>query len=97
LEHDFSAIYPTHFGRLEGWRQQLEVLGGLMQIASEFVDVRLNAGMERDQILDDYRAWFSARAQAAGMEDTTFAQYEAANPLYMSVDGIIRYWAKKRQ
>jgi hypothetical protein len=31
------------------------------------------------------------------MADETFAQYEAANPLYMSVDGIIRYWAKKRQ
>ena len=97
LAQDFSAIYPTHFGRLEAWRQQLEVLGGLMQVASEFVAVRLNAGLERDQILEDYRAWFNARAQAAGMADETSAQYEAANPLYMSVDGIIRYWAKKRQ
>jgi glyoxylase-like metal-dependent hydrolase (beta-lactamase superfamily II) len=97
LDQEFSAIYPTHFGRLEGWRQQLEVLGGLMQVASEFVDVRLNAGLKRDQILDDYRAWFNARAQAVGMADETFSQYEAANPLYMSVDGIIRYWSKKRQ
>jgi hypothetical protein len=55
----------------------------------------LNAGMDRDQILNDYRAWFNARAQAGGMANVTFDQYEAANPLYMSVDGIIRYWTKK--
>ncbi len=97
LSHDFSAIYPTHFGRLEAWRQHVQTLKGLLQVASEFVDVRMNAGMDRDQILEDYRAWFNARAQAAGMEDETFVQYETANPLFMSVDGIIRYWAKKRQ
>lgn len=97
LGQEFSAIYPTHFGRLEAWRQQLEVLGGLMQVASEFVDVRMSASIERDQILDDYRAWFNARAHAAGMADNAFIQYETANPLFMSVDGIIRYWTKKRQ
>jgi glyoxylase-like metal-dependent hydrolase (beta-lactamase superfamily II) len=95
LAQPFSALYLTHFGRLDDWRQQLEVLSGLMQVASNFVRVRMNAGMDRDQILNDYRAWFNARAQAGGMADVTFDQYEAANPLYMSVDGIIRYWTKK--
>lgn len=97
LAQDFSAIYPTHFGRLEDWRQQLEVLGSLMQIATEFVEVRMNAGIDRDHILADYRAWFNTRAQAVGMDSQKLAQYEAANPLYMSVDGIIRYWNKKRE
>jgi glyoxylase-like metal-dependent hydrolase (beta-lactamase superfamily II) len=95
LDQPFSALYLTHFGRLDDWRQQLEVLSGLMQVASNFVRVRMNAGMDRDQILNDYRAWFNARAQAGGMAYSTFDQYEAANPLYMSVDGIIRYWTKK--
>jgi glyoxylase-like metal-dependent hydrolase (beta-lactamase superfamily II) len=97
LAQDLSAIYPTHFGRLDDWRTQLEVLGRLMQVASEFVAVRLTAGIPRHQILDDYRAWFHARALAAGMSDRAFIQYEAANPLYMSVDGLIRYWTKKHQ
>lgn len=97
LALDLVAIYPTHYGRLEEWRQQLEVLSGLLQVASEFVLVRMNAGIERDQILDDYRNWFNARATAGGMPAEAFAQYEAANPLYMSVDGIIRYWTKKAQ
>ena len=95
LDQPFEALYLTHFGRLEDWRQQLEVLSGLMQVASEFVRVRMSAGKDRDQILDDYRAWFNARAQTAGMADAAFDQYETANPLYMSVDGIVRYWTKK--
>jgi glyoxylase-like metal-dependent hydrolase (beta-lactamase superfamily II) len=99
IEHllacSFTAIYPTHFGRIDDWRQQLEVLSGLIQVASEFVLVRMNAGIESDQILKDYRSWFNARAQAAGMSAERFDQYETANPLYMSVDGIIRYWTKK--
>jgi len=95
LSHSFSAIYPTHYGRVDDWRQQLEVLSGLMQVASDFVRVRLNAGIERDQILKDYRAWFAARAQAGGLTEDALAQYEAANPLFMSVDGLIRYWTKK--
>lgn len=97
LALDLTAIYPTHYGRLEEWRQQLEVLSGLMGVASEFVHVRMNAGIERNQILEDYRGWFNARARAGGMPDEAFGQYEAANPLYMSVDGIIRYWTKKAQ
>lgn len=97
LALELSAIYPTHFGRLDEWREQLEVLDELMKVATEFVEVRLNAGIERDQILADYRAWFDVRAQAAGMDEDKYAQYEAANPLYMSVDGIIRYLNKKRQ
>jgi glyoxylase-like metal-dependent hydrolase (beta-lactamase superfamily II) len=95
LSCSFTAIYPTHFGRIEDWRQQLEVLSGLIEVASDFVRVRMNAGIERDQILEDYRAWFNARAKAGGMSTERFDQYEAANPLYMSVDGIIRYWTKK--
>jgi glyoxylase-like metal-dependent hydrolase (beta-lactamase superfamily II) len=30
-----------------------------------------------------------------GMSDEDFARYEAANPLFMSVDGLMRYWRKQ--
>jgi hypothetical protein len=29
------------------------------------------------------------------MPPAQFDRYEAANPLYMSVDGIMRYWRKQ--
>jgi hypothetical protein len=59
------------------------------------VRLRMLEGMERDAIVDDYLAWNHERMRAGGLSDFAIEQYNAANPLYMSVDGIMRYWQKK--
>jgi glyoxylase-like metal-dependent hydrolase (beta-lactamase superfamily II) len=95
LAENFSAIYPTHFDRTEEVTAQLEELRSLMVEATEFVRLRMVAGEERATIVDDYVAWNHARMRAHGLSNFAIAQYNAANPLYMSVDGIMRYWRKK--
>jgi glyoxylase-like metal-dependent hydrolase (beta-lactamase superfamily II) len=90
-----KAIYPTHFGRLEDWKAQLEDLESLMFKATDFVRRRMDAGLDRDKILAQYLAEHRNRAKAAALSEVTMAQYEAANPQHMSVDGILRYWHKK--
>ena len=95
LAQNFSAIYPTHYGRTELVREQLESLRALMDESAEFVRLRMLEGMERDAIVDDYLAWNHKRMRAGGLSDLAIEQYNAANPLYMSVDGIMRYWQKK--
>jgi glyoxylase-like metal-dependent hydrolase (beta-lactamase superfamily II) len=95
LEQPFETIYPTHFGRLNSWRSQLERLKALLQEASEFVRSRMDTGLERKNILSDYMAWHRRRAEAVQMPQEIFEQYEAANPHFMSVDGLIRYWRKR--
>lgn len=97
LAENFSAIYPTHFDRIEDARAQLETLRALMDESAEFVRLRMVAGEERDAIVADYVAWNHARMRAHGLTDYAIEQYNAANPLYMSVDGIMRYWHKKFQ
>lgn len=95
LAENFSAIYPTHFGRTEDVRGQLETLRTLMEEAVEFVRLRMVAGEERDTIVAAYIAWSHERMRAKGLSDYAIEQYNAANPLYMSVDGIMRYWQKR--
>ncbi len=96
LAEPFSAIYPTHFGRIEDGKWQLTALRELMQNACEFVRGRLQAGVERDEIVADYTAWMHQLARENGADAYTIAQYETANPSYMSVDGILRYWQRKK-
>ena len=91
-----EAIYPTHFGRVDDWRDHLDSLEILMGEATEFVRIRLNEGLERDEILGDYLEWQRKRAGGAEIESRLAARYELSNPLFMSVDGIIRYWNKKK-
>ena len=95
LAENFEAIYPTHYGRTEDVSGQLEALRSLMEELSEFVRRRMVAGEERDAIVHEYIAWNHARMRAQGLSNFAIAQYNAANPLYMSVDGIMRYWRKK--
>jgi glyoxylase-like metal-dependent hydrolase (beta-lactamase superfamily II) len=97
LAQNFSAIYPTHFGRTEDVRGQLEALRALMDESAEFVRLRMVTGEERDAIVADYIAWNHERMHAHGLSDYAIEQYNAANPLSMSVDGIMRYWRKKLQ
>ena len=95
LEQSFTIIYPTHFGPHPDPEHQLRSLDELLDEAAEFVRKRLEDGLGRDEILVQYLDWHRARAEAADSAQEIIARYEAANPHFMSVDGIIRYWRKQ--
>jgi glyoxylase-like metal-dependent hydrolase (beta-lactamase superfamily II) len=95
LDQEFAAIYPTHFGRVDGWRHQLETLRALLGEATELVRALMARGLSRDQTLEHYLDWHRRRAQKAGLSGWVLDRYELANPHFMSVDGIMRYWRKK--
>ncbi len=97
LDENFAAIYPTHFGRSDNPENQLTDLRQLLHQAAEFVYIHMKEGMNRDQILRLYIDMMDNRARAAGLSDFAIRQYDAANPLFMSVDGIMRYWTRKAE
>lgn len=94
---DVKTIYPTHFGPTSNRSDHWHELGQLIEDATEFVRARIEAGMPRDKIVDAYLAWNQERAHAAGLSEMTIRQYMTANPLEMSVDGIMRYWRKRQE
>ncbi|MDX1687296.1 MAG: MBL fold metallo-hydrolase [Candidatus Promineifilaceae bacterium] len=93
----FDSLYLTHFGRVTDVDNQLQQLRTIMKAATAFVRREMEAGTERDELVRRYIEWNREQAQAAGMSPSAFDQYEAANPLYMSVDGIMRYWRKREE
>jgi len=93
----FVTLYPTHFGGLANVREHLATLDELVVKSAEYVQKRLAAGATRDEIVADYTAWERARAAALGAREELFDRYQASNPLYMSVDGLMRYWRKREE
>lgn len=91
---NFTALYPTHFGRLEDVNHQLDTMRALIDEATDFIRARMLSGIHRDEIVPLYENWVRKRGQALGLSAAQMHQYEMANPLYMSVDGIMRYWRK---
>lgn len=49
----------------------------------------------RSALLEDYIAWNHERAAVLNLSPVAIDSYELANPLFMSVDGILRYLRKK--
>jgi len=93
----FEAIYPTHFGRIDDVASHLESMRQELIEVTEFVRVEMEAGQEREQLVDSYLARFKSNARAKGLSDEDINRYELANPHFMSVDGIMRYWRKRQQ
>lgn len=93
---NLTAVYPTHFGRIADVGNQIAQLRAMMDAATAFVKAQMEAGRERDEIVRLYVEWNREQAEAAGMGSAAFDQYETANPLFMSVDGIMRYWRKRQ-
>ena len=63
--------------------------------AAHLVRDEMARGRERDEILESYTAWHRRRGEAAGLDDAAFEKYYVATPVYMSVDGMMRYWRKR--
>lgn len=91
----YTTIYPTHFGAVPDVDAHLTAFRQLLNDVTDFVGTRMQAGQDRDTILAAYIEWNHARARAAGLSAAEIHQYDTANPLYMSVDGIMRYWRKR--
>ena len=91
----FTTIFPTHYGGIENVREHLEELASHLSQCTEFIRNRLKKQMGRGEIIKEFVAWNRDRAIAAGLNEEAFQQYEKANPFFMSVDGLMRYWSKK--
>lgn len=95
---DLVALYPTHFGRVH--KPVMPYLDRFEQVIAAgvtFIRDQMRAGLKRDEIVANYLARREALAQEAGLSPQAIAQYQAANPPTMSVDGMMRYWRKKEE
>lgn len=93
----FDALYLTHFGRVDEVDRHLARLAEIIPEHAEFVRSRLDSGAARDAILREYIEWNRTDAARHGLTESDFARYISRNLLAMNVDGILRYWRKRRE
>lgn len=84
-----ERLFLTHFGGHSNPQQHWKELRERVDEVAEFVHKRLD--MERGQLIDAYRDW----QRPEFPDQISFDRYEQANPLFMSVDGLLRYWKKR--
>ncbi len=92
---NLNLIYPTHFGPFHDVAEHLSRMDSLLEETAQFIHHQLSAGVARDDLVARYITWNQAQAAANGVPPALFECYQAANPLFMSADGIMRYWQKQ--
>lgn len=92
-----SKLYLTHFGVVEDKKTHLQALKTVLLDWANWIKPHYEAQRAVADVVPEFQAYVEAQLKAQGVSDTGIAQYEAANPAYMSVSGLMRYWKKKEQ
>lgn len=97
LNADAKNLYLTHFGLIKNKHQHLNELRDILKDWAYWIKERWENGLTAEQITPLFKAYTANQLMEKGVNEHGLKQYEVANPSWMSVSGLIRYWKKKSE
>ncbi|WP_258102995.1 MBL fold metallo-hydrolase [Marinoscillum sp. MHG1-6] len=88
-------LYLTHFGVIKNKVAHLDNLRKMMQDWAGWVKEKWSSGLEMDEMVSQFKDYTVNQLKEHGVDSHGLEQYEAANPSWMSVSGLVRYWKKQ--
>ncbi len=90
-------IYLTHYGRIAGANiaVHLDELEQELLAWADWMKPHFEAGSDPKSITPEFMAWVQDRLTEKGVSESMLEIYENANPSWMSVAGLLRYWKKR--
>ena len=92
---EVRTYYITHFGRIDRVQSHMEKLRTTINEYADFIEPYARRGNSTDEVLPDFLAFANDHLVKNGLTQEEANAYQIANPPYMSVAGIMRYWKKK--
>ena len=90
-----KALYLTHFGKVTDVTQHLDSLTTILLDWANWIKPHHEANTPLETLIPLFEHYTKQQLLAANVSETDIAIYEAANPSWMSVAGLLRYWKKK--
>lgn len=90
-----GVLYLTHFGAFTDVREHLDRLEASLERFASFVRDRLREGLDEGAMLPLFEAYTRGFVDSAGPGERESECYSLANPAFMSVWGLARYWRKR--
>ncbi len=94
IAEGFTAVYPTHFGRVDDAHTHLTSYRQLLEDTALFVRDKMEEGLEADAVAQAYVARQTERALQVGMTEQMVKMYEVVGGWEPSAYGMMRYWRK---
>ena len=90
-----QALYLTHYNKIENIDGHLDELDAVLDNWANWIKQKMTEGLTNEEMVPLFMKHTAEQLKAAGLDDATVRLYEAANPSWMSVAGLVRYWTKK--
>jgi glyoxylase-like metal-dependent hydrolase (beta-lactamase superfamily II) len=88
-------IYPTHFGIKDDGAEHFDSLEENLHRISAWVGGRLQDGVTEAALVPLFQAFMHDLLAGSGLSESVIRDYEIADPAFMSVHGLARYWKKR--
>lgn len=90
-----ETLYLTHFGAVGDKKTHLDALEKRLLAWADWMKPFAENNTPQETIVPLFEAFVAGELKQAGVGDSDLKRYEAANPAFMSVAGLMRYWRKK--
>ncbi len=95
LQSNIKALHLTHFGKITAVEKHLTDLRGILWNWANFIKPHYDKGTQAEEIIPAFSAYTEQQLRDAGADDALVQKYAYANPAWMSVAGLLRYWSKR--
>ncbi len=89
---ELSSVFLTHFGEIVSINSHLDELE--QSLKSWAIWIKDHLEMEQEILTNEFLKFTNDQLLEKNVNEETLLRYEAANPPWMSVAGLTRYWKK---
>ena len=97
LQFSPDRIIPTHFGVYNDADWQLKAVLAELDAVETWMEKIIPLNLPKDDLYQQFIQFEQEQASKYGIDRATVDAQQIANPSFMSVDGILRYWNKYRK
>ena len=88
------SLHVTHFGRVNDPTRSLDALEKRLFSWADWMKQRLLEGKSESDIIPEFQKFTDSELLSDGAQQADLSTYEHADPAFMSVAGLARYWRK---
>ncbi len=92
-----KGLFLTHYGLVTNVGEHFDQLGEALHGWADWIKPHYDSGTPVETVTKDFIAYTAAAYRKLGMSKEDIQLYEYANPSWMSVTGLLRYWKLREQ
>lgn len=92
-----KKIYLSHFGAISEIEQHLDALEHILDDWANWIYPHYKTQTPQSELVPLFQKYVTKQLTTSGVSGLELTKYDNANPVWMSVTGLMRYWKKKEE